>query len=1472
MALVALLGSLLVVVSQPTPAQAVVTGTGGQYVPMPSNARVLEGATSAGTFRTVKIAGAAGLPSSGIGAVTMMVTVADPKGSGQLQMRADDADTTTLLMIYNSGVGGNRSNTGLLAVADDGTIQVRTETAQSKVIIDITGYYTSTKNGVSAGGFVAMSPSRVLDSRGGIGGVQGQIPAGSQRTIQATGSNGIPEGAAAVAVNIIVINRSGKAGYVRPTPTGETRSTGVLNYNSNEDLETAMNAQVALNADGKFSIDTAAEGGKIDLVVDIQGYFLKSNPGGGFTPLNGRLIDTRKTASIASGASFTVQVGGVQGAPTVEGGLSAAAVTFTAVNDSGADSYAKMWADGAAEPTSSAISSDKTSKVSNTVVAPVGANGKIRIKNMGKGAMDYLVDLQGAYNSLPGGPGETNRTGKRTSATTLPFPITDQTNASVDVGTGNLLVSTTAMSLPGVTENTTIGAAYNSRSTTVGDTNTMDANRWQYALAGAGDLTANADGVIYTDAVGTTWQFRPSGAQGAFTSPAGLQQTLTRVDNSTTHEYTLKGWTSNSTTHFNLAGQPTSIVDRNKNQISFNSDEPGFTLKSLVSTAGVTGARTANSSYANGVQTFSQTSGSSSRSVSWTKNSTGDITTYTDALGKKTTFAYTSGNLTSITAPEGGVTAFTYDSSDRVTKVEQRNTTAGSPGTAVTRFSFKDDTTTLVADPRSDQSVAVADTKYTNYTLDGNDLVTNVVDAAKREQSRSYKSTNNGVENSSVGAGASASTSKNTYGANNEQSLTQSESGAGTKNSATYGSGSAAYLPSKVTDSSGNETNYDYDGPGNQTSTATGGTGPEAAKAELEYNKKGTDPYAWGAVKSATAPGDSDRDRKTTYSYDTHDQLLAITAPANTVGEQKYSYDDFGRVKNHTDGDGGVTTYTYDNDDRLLTTSFDDGTATVTNTYDGNGNQLSEQSATGTITNTYDQRNRLTSTVNTAGGGTVSYGYDLAGNTAKVTDAHGTVTHDYDVANVLTRTTYPTANGGTAKQVYKNDDHGRRTDAWLGAVENTDPTKDPTSWQAHQTITYGVSDHVTGVRAVNADDPSKPVVSLTYCYITGIDAGGDCSATNSANATDKIQWVKDNITQQTTTYTYDSNSRLTKAAQAGGATNITWAYTYDAAGNRLTAKRGGDVTSSQTLTYNTVGQITSDGYAYDGVGNMVKAPGQTFTYNGAQQMTSSTKDRVTTSYKYAGGDMNKLLSQVTDGGAEYDYTYGTSDSNGVPVIASRTIAGTGTASVISDPGTGQPLDLQTTDGTTSMWVIDGTGSPAAAIADSGKTAYTVSYDPYGVETVTVGGDSAQWKQNPYGFKSGLRSSSTDNGLTKFGYRWQSSTIGGWTERDTLDAPLEPTNANRYGYAGLDPINLTDPTGAASRFWTSLGCAAGIATAPVSGWKSLVAGGAGAVATCEDAFAQTAECDAAVDADRASGYRWQSDYVAPCQNPFSDQLR
>ena len=858
---------------------------------------------------------------------------------------------------------------------------------------------------------------------------------------------------------------------------------------------------------------------------------------------------------------------------------------------------------------------------------------------------------------------------------------------------------------------------------------------------------------------------------------------------------------------------PKSIEDRNSNTVRFTYDSTKtFAFTSIVSTAGSDGAKTVQSSYANGVQTFTQTSGSSSRSVSWTKNATGDITTYTDATGKKTTFGYTSGDLTSITAPNGGVTSFTYDSNDRVTKVSQSNTTAGSPGTAVTRLSYVSDTSTQVADPRSDQSATVANAKHTTYTLDSKDLVTKTVDPMNRERSKSYNSANNGVATSQVGAAGadSTGTTSNKYDKNDSQSLTASQSGSGSSSSAEYGSSSsaAAYLPSKVTSSSSSSSSMEYDDYGNQTSSQSGSVA--GSKATIDYNGDGT-------VKQATAPGNSGNPTK--YTYDANKQLSKITPPTGTsVGVKDYTYDAFGRVKTETDGRGNTTTFGYDNDDRGTTTSFSDGTATVTNTYDANGNQTGQTSATGTITNGYDQQNRIVSTVNSAGGGQVSYGYDLAGNTVTDTDAQGTVTHDYDSSGALTTTTYPSG-AGTAKQLYKTDSNsGRRTDVWLNAVPNADASKDPEVWEAHQHTDYDKSGKVTRVQAWGDEDRARPIVDTTYCYISGITAGADCSKEDKTNDRDQLQWSKDNTTDQAgsgriTSYGYKSDDdaptdRLTAVTQTGGAKPTNWKFTYDDAGNRTQATETdvatGKTTTDTKFSFNAVGQITTAGYKYDGTGNMIAAPGETFTYNGAQQMTTSVKDGVKTSYTYAGADMNKLLSQATDGRKAYQYTYGTSDSNGVPVITARTVAGVGTASVLSDPASGRSLDLRTTDGATSMWVIDGIGNPAAAITDKGAKAYVVSYSPYGGESVSYGDTSIQWQQNPYGFKTGIRSSNTNNGITKFGYRWQYASTGNWLQRDTLDAPLDPGNANRYAYAGGDPINGSDPKGLAYCS-SSVGC-------------------------------------------------------------------
>lgn len=349
--------------------------------------------------------------------------------------------------------------------------------------------------------------------------------------------------------------------------------------------------------------------------------------------------------------------------------------------------------------------------------------------------------------------------------------------------------------------------------------------------------------------------------------------------------------------------------------------------------------------------------------------------------------------------------------------------------------------------------------------------------------------------------------------------------------------------------------------------------------------------------------------------------------------------------------------------------------------------------------------------------------------------------------------------------------------------------------------------------------------------------------TSTASDRTKLQWSYDNISKQATNYGYTdtdgktATKHLTGITQSGGTSPTNWAFTYDDAGNRTEAKATNAATSAvisdQKLTYNAASQITTDGYTYDGTGNLTKAPGETYTYNGAQQMTSSTKDGVTTSYEYAGADMNKLLWQSTDGGAQYAYAYGTTDQNGVPVIATREQIGTGAASVVSDPVTGHLLDLRTSDGTTSLYVLDGIGNPTMSLADTGKIAYQVSYDAYGAETITTGKTSTQWQQNPYGFKAGIRSSSSDTALTKFGYRWQSAVSGQWVERDTLDAPLDPSNANRYAFVGCDPINGSDPTGrgtcefGAAFFFVGV---AAIAATPFTAGGSLALFGVGLLGT------------------------------------------
>ncbi|WP_460787721.1 hypothetical protein, partial [Microbacterium insulae] len=833
--------------------------------------------------------------------------------------------------------------------------------------------------------------------------------------------------------------------------------------------------------------------------------------------------------------------------------------------------------------------------------------------------------------ALPTAPTTTGVTGDRPGATELSFFVSDQTTVFVDVGSGNLRVQNRSLALPGVTGSVGIGQSYNSRSTSAGSTSTPAAHRWSWDVGGAGLLSAGTGGkVVYTSGDGATWVFTPvSGSPGAFTAPGGVMADLAAVGST----YTLTWRKTRTVVTFNADGQPTSIADRNGNSTALSYS--GGIPSTVVSTAGPTPARTAALSYSSSTYTLTvtQTSGASSRNVKYVKDPYSNLVKITDANGKDTLFGYSGNQLTSITAPGGAVIGISYKSgTDKVSRISQNNTTAGSPGTSHTRFEYASGTQTLVARPNTNQSASVSSVPHITYTLDSASLlVTGSVDEMGRSRAATY-TPNGDVATATQGTGGGASTTTATYGANSGDSLTSVQSPAGATASAAYTNTAAStkYLPSSTTDSAGNTTTYTYNGAGNPLTSSNA----LAATNTLTYKSNGT-------VATALAPGNGTN--TTQYGYNSNSQLSTLTpVTGSSLGSRAYTYDDFGRVRTATDGKGVTTTYSYDNQDRLLSTAFTGGTATVTTTYTDTGLPATRVDGNGTTTYGYDQLGRLITRVNTFAGGTISYGYDLSSNLTSVTDSRGTTTNQFDDSGVATKILYPSGSGVKTLAI-GTDDQGRRTDVWL----DTNPTN--SAWKGHTHQDYDASGRVSRSIAETVDTGGNPVTvtDVSYCYNTT----GTPPTCGTGAATDraKLQWERNNLTGQVTTYGYDTAGHLTSAAQTGGTSPTAWTYTYDARGNRLTATATGGVSSSQTLTFNAGNQVTTAGYSFDGAGNMTADPAGTYTYNGAQQMTGVSNGSGSFAYKYAGTSQVEVVQQQTST-TTYKLVYGRLNQVGMPVI------------------------------------------------------------------------------------------------------------------------------------------------------------------------------------------------------------------------------
>ena len=135
-------------------------------------------------------------------------------------------------------------------------------------------------------------------------------------------------------------------------------------------------------------------------------------------------------------------------------------------------------------------------------------------------------------------------------------------------------------------------------------------------------------------------------------------------------------------------------------------------------------------------------------------------------------------------------------------------------------------------------------------------------------------------------------------------------------------------------------------------------------------------------------------------------------------------------------------TYEYDSEMRIVKVK-ESGSETVSYTYDANGNKKSETLANGVVsTYTYNNANRITNIVNKSGNTDISsyeYSYYLDGSDAcKVTEENGiieTTEYEYDGLKRLTQESVAIGNS-TDTYAYEYDDYGNRSKMTAAGSEN----------------------------------------------------------------------------------------------------------------------------------------------------------------------------------------------------------------------------------------------------------------------------------------------------------------------------------------------------------------------------------------------------------------------------------------------------
>ncbi len=304
-----------------------------------------------------------------------------------------------LYSTLNSYDGRTKANAAIVPAGDYGAINVYA-TDDTDLVIDISGYFKSVSDQFAAASFLrADAVHASLDTRdktkpAGLG--PPYLAAKVQRAFPVLVAKDckIPNTAQAYSLNFTAVPH-GFLGYVTVWPTGRGRPF-VSTLNAYTGTVTANAAIVPTGNSREISVYATND---TDMVIDIDGYFAPSGPGGlslySVTPC--RVLDTRLDhGRFNRKLSPPVDVvNSPCGVPSIAQAyvLNATVVPYRQLG------YLTFWPDGGNEPLVSTLDALDGAVTSNMAVVPAGNQGKVDAD--AKGLTDLILDISSYFASPP---------------------------------------------------------------------------------------------------------------------------------------------------------------------------------------------------------------------------------------------------------------------------------------------------------------------------------------------------------------------------------------------------------------------------------------------------------------------------------------------------------------------------------------------------------------------------------------------------------------------------------------------------------------------------------------------------------------------------------------------------------------------------------------------------------------------------------------------------------------------------------------------------------------------------------------------------------------------------------------------------------------------------------------------------------------------------------------------------------------